>query len=158
MPDIYFPSHLEFMSGIYLVYAMHILSESFDHMLGIYLTYSSACESACRSNAIGMRLHTYFGRQGCLIFSAKRGRHAGNLNAGAAQDAALCGSALIVTVSMLLLQQPPKNITMMYTQNLHNVQSGSKVQSISKLENLDRPARSSDRNRLASASNFRMQS
>jgi len=52
---------------------MHILSESFDHMLGIYLTYSSACESACSSNAIGMRLHTYFGCQGCLLFSAKGG-------------------------------------------------------------------------------------
>ncbi len=58
-----------------------IISKSFGNMRGIYLDYSSACESAlaCSSNAIGMPLlsqYTYFGCQGCLIFSAKRGWHA----------------------------------------------------------------------------------
>ncbi len=45
----------------------------------IYLDYSSACKSACRSNAIGRQLlsqYTYSGCQGGLIFSAKRGGHA----------------------------------------------------------------------------------
>jgi hypothetical protein len=63
------------------MYTTHILSESesFGNMPWIYLDYSSACESASRSNAIGIPLlsqYTYFGCQGCLIFSAKRGRHA----------------------------------------------------------------------------------
>ena len=68
-----------FMSGIFQIYTTHILSKSFGSMPGIYLDYSSACESACSSNAIGMQLlsqYTYFGCQGCLIFSARRGRHA----------------------------------------------------------------------------------
>ena len=75
MPDIFFPSHFKFMSGIFHVYPMHILSESFGSMPGICLDYSSACQckSASRSNAIGMRLHTNFGCQGCLMFSAKCG-------------------------------------------------------------------------------------
>jgi hypothetical protein len=86
MPDIFFkfPSrcNLKFMSGIFQIYTTHILSKSFGNMPGIYLDYSSACESACSSrnaSAIGMQLlsqYTYFGCQGCLIFSAKRGGHA----------------------------------------------------------------------------------
>ncbi len=54
MSDIFFPSHLkkQIMSGIYLVYTMNVISESFGHMLGIHLTYPCACKSACSSNAI----------------------------------------------------------------------------------------------------------
>ena len=99
------------------VYTTHILSKSFGNMPGIYLDYSSACESslACSSNAIGMPLllqYTYFGCQGCLIISAKRGGT--HVNARASADAALCGTASIV---MSLLQQIPENImiTMMFT-------------------------------------------
>ena len=65
IPRIFFPSHLV----ICLEYTWIIP----------YLDYSSACESVCSSNAIGMPLlsqYTYFGCQGCLIFSAKRGGHA----------------------------------------------------------------------------------
>ncbi len=82
MPDIFFPTRFKFMSqpeaGLFQVYSTHILSKSFGNMPGIYLDYSSACESASRSNAIGMQLlsqYTYFGCQGCLISSANRGRH-----------------------------------------------------------------------------------
>ncbi len=67
------------ISNLCLEYTTYVLSESFGNMPGIYLDYSSACESACSSNAIGMPLlsqYTYFGCQGCLIFSAKRGGHA----------------------------------------------------------------------------------
>ncbi len=62
---------------ISLEYSRHILSESFENMLGIFLAYSSA-ESACTSsNAFGMQLCTYFGCQGNLIIGAIRGRHTG---------------------------------------------------------------------------------
>ncbi len=79
MPEIYFPSHL-IICGICQVYVWDILSESFGHMSGIYLTYSFACERPCSSNAIGRRL---LGLRhgdcecchGCLMFSSKRGRH-----------------------------------------------------------------------------------
>ena len=60
-----------------LEYSRHILSESFENMLGIFLAYSSASESACSSNAFGMQLRTYFGRQGNLMIGAIRGRHTG---------------------------------------------------------------------------------
>ncbi len=46
-------------------------------MSGINLTYSFACESACRSNSSEVRLHTCFGLKGRLMFSAERGRHTG---------------------------------------------------------------------------------
>jgi hypothetical protein len=91
------------MSGIFQTYTTHILSESFGNMPGIYLDYSSACESACSSNAIGMPLlsqYTYFGCQGCLIFSAKRGGHACQR-----QSVSRCSAASIV---MSLLQQIPE--------------------------------------------------
>ncbi len=70
--DIY----LEYVNQFPIPGMSRILSESFGNIVGIYLDYSSACESA---NAIGMPLlsqYTYFGCQGCLIFSAKRGEHA----------------------------------------------------------------------------------
>ena len=60
-----------------LEYSRHILSESFENMLGIFLAYSSASESACSSNAFGMQLRTYFWRQGNLMIGAIRGRHTG---------------------------------------------------------------------------------
>jgi hypothetical protein len=87
------------MSGIFQTYTTHILSESFGNMPGIYLDYSSACSS----NAIGMPLlsqYTYFGCQGCLIFSAKRGGHACQR-----QSVSRCSAASIV---MSLLQQIPE--------------------------------------------------
>ena len=61
--------------GICLVYLRVIFSESPWFMSGIYPTYDFECQSTCSSNAIGMprRLHTYFGCQGCLLFSAKGG-------------------------------------------------------------------------------------
>jgi hypothetical protein len=79
LPVIYFPSHLV-MSGICLVYVWDILSESFGHMSGIYLTNSFACEPLCSSNAIGRLLGPLRHKDcecchGCLMFSSKRGRH-----------------------------------------------------------------------------------
>ncbi len=110
MPDIFFPSCCKFMCGMFQIYTTHILSNLFGNMPGIYLDYSSACESVCSSNAIGMPLlsqYTYLGCQGCLIFSTKRGGHAcqhGD-NTRESADAALCGAASIV---MSLLQQIPE--------------------------------------------------
>jgi hypothetical protein len=75
---IFFPSRCKFMSGIFQIYTTHIRSGSFGNIPGIFLDYSSACESACSSNAIGMLLlsqYTCFGCHWCLIFSAKRGGH-----------------------------------------------------------------------------------
>ena len=88
-------SHTRYMSRICLTYSFRVISSFklcleysrhiprifFPSHLVICLEYSSACESAraCSSNAIGMPLlsqYTYFGCQGCLIFSAKRGGHA----------------------------------------------------------------------------------
>ena len=62
-------------SESFLVYVRVIFSESPWFMSGIYPTYDFECQSTCSSNAIGMqrRLHTYFGCQGCLLFSAKGG-------------------------------------------------------------------------------------
>ena len=62
-----------------LEYSRHILSESFENMLGIFLAYSSASDSACSSNALGMQLRTYFWRQGNLMIGTIRGslRHTG---------------------------------------------------------------------------------
>jgi hypothetical protein len=47
--------------------------------------YSFACESACKSNAIGMHLHTYVECQGCVMFSPKHGRHCDAKTAGPQQ-------------------------------------------------------------------------
>ncbi len=80
---------------------MNVISESFGHMLGIYLTYPCACKSACSSNPIpGQKLrllYAIWGRQECLVFNAKL-----DSNARAATDAALFCSAsiLIVLASM----------------------------------------------------------
>ena len=60
-----------------LEYSRHILSESFENMLGIFLAYFSARQSACSSNAFWMQLRTYFGRQVNLMIGAIRGRHTG---------------------------------------------------------------------------------
>ena len=84
-----------------LEYSRHILSESFENMLGIILAYSSASESACSSNAFGMQLRclrTYFWRQGNLMISAIRGRHTGQRHSGC-RRCSLCGTALIVTAT-----------------------------------------------------------
>ncbi len=78
--DIYLvydtPCH---MSGICLVYVWDILSESFGHMLGIYLTYFFALEPSYSSNATGrllwLRHRDCECHHGCLMFSSKRGSY-----------------------------------------------------------------------------------
>ena len=105
-------SHTRYMSRICLTYSFRVISSLcleysrhilpriiFPSRLVICLDYSSACSS----NAIGMPLlsqYTYFGCQGCLIFSAKRGGHACQR-----QSVSRCSAASIV---MSLLQQIPE--------------------------------------------------
>ncbi len=121
MPDIFFQSRCKFMSqaGIFQIYTTHILSGSYGNMPGIYLDYSSACESACSSNAIGMLLrlspwqYTYLRCQGCLIFSAKRGGHACQRQSVSRCSPMWCS----IDCDVAAAANSPKNImiTMMYT-------------------------------------------
>ena len=62
MPDIFFPSHLKFMSGIFQTYTTHILSESFGNMPGLFLCLriGPGLQQQCDWDATAVTVHVFW--------------------------------------------------------------------------------------------------